>query len=154
MGNGSSGALRKKVDRAGFFRWGADSVKRLGSEFVDSVIEHISEKRDITEWFRVADERVVGTKPRLYFAGGSPYFIVKDAEKGVSAFAAACPEEGGFLEWQEYQQGFYCPFCQSLYDREGRPRRSKGIALALNKAQVIDGQVWIRVERPAKPLTR
>lgn len=150
MGNGTSGVLRKTVDRAGFFRWGADSVKRLGGDFVDSVIEHISEKREVTEWFRVADEKAFGTKPRLYFAGGSPYFIVKDQEQGVSAYAAACPEEGGFLEWREYQKSFYCPFCQSLYDREGNSRRSKGVALTASKAQVVDGHVWLRVERPAK----
>lgn len=144
MGKGSSGAHRKKVDRAGFFRWGADSIRRMGSEFVDSLIEHMGESHDTAELLRLADEKTLGLKPRLYFAKGIPFFLLNDEEKNIIAFSAACPEEGGLLEWREKQQSFCCPFCQSAYNREGRSLRTPDISLIKHKVQIIDGQVWVR----------
>lgn len=150
MSKATSGALRKTVDRAGFFRWGADGVKRMGKEFISSIIEQMGESYDVFEWVRLTDEKAVGARPRLFFARGNPLFVVNNAEKGWAAFSAICPEEGGMMEWRENQGSFCCPFCQARYNREGKADGTPDIAMVRHKIQVVDGQVLIGAEHSGK----
>lgn len=138
--------MQEKVDRAGFFRWGAAGVKRMGSELLEAVIGQWGEGRDTAEWARLADEKAVGSRPWLKIVRGSPYFVLKRPEEGVTAFSAACPVEGGLLEWRDHLESFCCPFCRSEYNREGKSPAAPDIALAIPELRIVDGQVMVRLE--------
>lgn len=145
MSGDYASAMNKSVDRAGFLKWGAESVKRFSRELVSYKLEQLKDTFSTAEWKKVTDEKAVGSRPRLFFVTGSPLFVVNEGDKGFNAFSANCPEEGGLLEWRENKKSFWCPFCQSKYDRQGK---SEGAEIALNKheTQVINGQLMVRFD--------
>lgn len=152
MSDKSSGTLRKDVNRAEFFRWGADSLKQIGKELINFKLGQLDENSSTPEWNRVADEKSIGIIPRLFFVKGTPVFVLNEAEKGPIAFSANCPEEGGLLEWRENVGSFCCPFCQSKYDREGRSHQSSEIALTRHETKVLDAQLLVRLKNSSRQL--
>lgn len=151
MSNEYSGAMRKTVNRAGFFKWGAESVKRFSKELISYKLEEMKDIFATTaEWKKVTDEKAVGTRPRLFFVNGTPFFVVNDGEAGINAFSANCPEEGGLLEWRENQASFCCPFCQSKYDKMGNALNNAAITLLKHDTQIIEGQLMVKLDQSSK----
>lgn len=141
----SSAAMKKTVTRAAFFRWGIDGIKRFTGELISSTLDQLTVEDRVSGWRRLADESAVGTKPRLYFIKGAPFFVMKEEEKGFTVFSGVCPEEGGLLEWRDSLGSFYCPFCQAKYDREGKSHQSLDIALVRHEIQVVDGHLMVNI---------
>lgn len=150
MSNEYSNTLRKNVDRAGFFKWGAETVKRFSKELVSYKLEQLKDTFGNADWKKVTDEKAVGVRPRLFFVSGAPFFVVNDSETGFKAFSANCPEEGGLLEWRSNMKHFCCPFCQEKFDQQGNSLRNSNITLAKHDTQVINGQLMVRVNNSSK----
>lgn len=149
MSNGSANVLRKPVTRAGFFRWGADTARRLGTELIGSKLDQFKNGSP-SDWSKLTDENTVGLRPRMHFTKGTPFFVLNDEAKGTIVFSASCPEEGGLLEWRENLKSFCCPFCQSKYNREGKSQTSSTISLVSPEIQLIEGQVMVKAISNAK----
>ncbi len=144
MGNGSRGSLEQNVDRADFFRWGSKNIKRLAGEFVSSTLEAMKVEDSVGGWNKLANENVIGARPRLYFTKGQPFFVVGGEDKQPAVISGTCAEDGGLLEWRDNLGKFCCPFCRSTYDRSGKADGSTKIFLKRPETKVMGGFVMVR----------
>ncbi len=150
MRGDSYSPLDATVDRAGFFRWGAKSIKSLTGHLIDIVADS-SAKQENVVWSRLVEEKAVGTSPRLHFAKGKAFYVVigqnrsrgRDGGRELQVFSGLCPEEGGLLEWREKMNGYYCPFCRAVYDRDGRPLTGTDTFLVRHEFKIDNGYVKV-----------
>ena len=65
-----TGVLQKTVDRAGFFRWGTESLKRLAGEVIDPILEGFRED-DMVKWRGTSWLKYRVNGGNIYVFGGS-----------------------------------------------------------------------------------
>lgn len=96
-------------------------------------------------WMRAAAASRLGARPTLALAGGRPLYLWKEGEE-VLAVEAACPRDGGFLQWRSGPgaPGWHCSGCDGRFALSDLDRE-KGV-LQRVPVRVQDGWVRCRVQ--------
>ncbi len=100
------------------------------------------EARPVT--FSLAELPIGGVRPLTY--GGTPALVIRTPES-IRCFSLICTHLGCIVQWQEANQGFYCPCHEGRFDQFGEviagppPIALEQFPVRVEGDQVVVGEV-------------